>query len=420
MQSLYDLYKSGAGPSQAQASLSTWCRVYQKNWSATLLFRSAHQHTKCNLCTRLRVFRSLAKHPEQKRKVARAHELHVSRVLADRSTMHRLMRMSEQYARTNTGEQIGFIQVDGMDHAKFAIPRWTDTSKEWENRWRPFLQCIGGIFWGVCEYWFLFDCDLPKDANMQCTVLALITDDTQTRMAQKQTEFPRHLTLNTDNTPSETKNVTCFTFAAWLVFKKKVDTIDLMQGQIGHTHNEEDQRFSVARAALRRSDKLEVPTDFRDQIVKGVIPVRGRSQHAEVLTGSFDWNDFFSTMGNIRGLLTGHTETKHTKERGEEAVHFWRFMRRENVECGVPLVEWPGYEHHPDDVVLMVKFYASSTTPCTALRVFLPAALLAKSPPQCAELTEMEHSCLCLLDGIMDLVPCGGVCANASKQPSFE
>jgi len=148
MQSLFDLYELGAGPSQAQASLSPWSRVYQKKWSATLLFRSAYQHTNCNLCTRLRVSRRLAKHPEQKRKVARAHELHVSRVLAHRSTMHRLMRMSEQCGRTSTGEQVGFIQVDGMDHAKFAFPRWTETSQSWQHRWRPSFLMHQWPLWG--------------------------------------------------------------------------------------------------------------------------------------------------------------------------------------------------------------------------------------------------------------------------------
>ena len=127
LQSLFDLYKAGTGPSQAEASFATWYRVYREIWSHNLLFRSAHQHTACNLCTRLRVFRNLARHPEQKRKVVRVHEVHVSRVLADRSTMHQMMLQSEQYATTVTGEDIAFAQVDGMDHATFAIPRWADT-----------------------------------------------------------------------------------------------------------------------------------------------------------------------------------------------------------------------------------------------------------------------------------------------------
>ena len=62
--------------------------------------------------------------------------------------MQRLMGTSEHDAKMGTGKPAGFIQIDAMGHAKFAIPRWTDASKEWSDHWRPHLQCIGGIFWG--------------------------------------------------------------------------------------------------------------------------------------------------------------------------------------------------------------------------------------------------------------------------------
>ena len=149
----------------------------------------------------------------------------------------------------------------------------------------------------------------------------------------------------------------------------------------------EDQRFSVARAALRRCPKLETPSEFSEQIKQGVAPVRGRTQVCKCITASYDWQAFFSAMGNIKGLITGHTETQHTKARGEEAVHFWRFMRRENVELGVPIVEWPGYPQHPRDVVLLVKFYVSSTDTCDQLKVFLPAQVLAKLPDKPDQMT---------------------------------
>ena len=86
-------------------------------------------------------------------------------------------------------------------------------------------------------------------------------------------------------------------------------------------------------------------------------------------------------MGDIKGLVSGHTQTAKSKRSGEESVQFWRFMRRDNVEAGVPIAEWPGYPAQPSDVVLMVKFYASSPNTCGMLKVFLPAVELAKLPP---------------------------------------
>ncbi len=85
-------------------------------------------------------------------------------------------------------------------------------------------------------------------------------------------------------------------------------------------------------------------------------------------------------MGNMDGLITGHTESKRTKAAGEEAAHCWRFMRRENVQLGVPILQWPGYAQDAGDIVLLVQFYASSTKPGQMLKIFLPAVLLAKVP----------------------------------------
>ena len=75
---------------------------------------------------------------------------------------------------------------------------------------------------------------------MQCPIFAIVLDDAAERLAAKNLQQPKHLVLNTDNTPAETKNVTMFTYCAWVVYIGKADTIDLAQGQVGHTHNEED------------------------------------------------------------------------------------------------------------------------------------------------------------------------------------
>ena len=202
-----------------------------------------------------------------------------------------------------------------------------------------------------------------------------------------------HLAINTDNTAAETKkkHIQCMVYSAMIVYRHTVDTLDLVQGQIGHTHNEEDQRFSVARAALRRRGKLETPQEFLEQIQSGVRPVRGRDQHARIITGSYDWGELFSHMGNMKGLATGHTETQWTKERGQESVHFWRFQRRSSIQPAIPILEWPEFNKDPDDIILMVKLYASSRNTCDMHKVFLPACELAKLPDQPTLMTQRNE-----------------------------
>ena len=142
--------------------------------------------------------------------------------------------------------------------------------------------------------------------------------------------------VNTDNTVADTKNITCFVWAAYIVgVEKKVNSYAFGQGQVGHTHNEEDQRFSTACQLLSGRcwrESLECADDFF-RVMQQLRPIRGRSQDARVLTASRDWRRFFEEhLGNLTGLLKGHGECRYTKLRGEEAQHSWVFVRRDALD----------------------------------------------------------------------------------------
>ena len=146
--------------------------------------------------------------------------------------------------------------------------------------------------------------------------------------------------VNTDNTVAETKNITCFVWAAYIVgVEKKVDSYAYGQGQVGHTHNEEDQRFSTCVQLLSgrtERESLQCPDDFL-KATQRLKPIRGRTQDARVLTASRDWHRFFEEhLGNLDGLLKGHGESKWTKLRGEEAQHSWVFVRRDALDSEDP------------------------------------------------------------------------------------
>ena len=169
---LYELYKkaadesdcSGSGPARGLASYSTWYRVYRK-WSVVLKFRpSTSAHAGCNLCSRIKRFRTMAKSRKQAQLVSRAYAIHQSRVMRDRATFCRLFSSSEAYCRDGHvgATPVLALQLDAMDHAKFKAPRLANPSKETEALWRPSLQMIGGTTWGVSESWFLFDVTLKR------------------------------------------------------------------------------------------------------------------------------------------------------------------------------------------------------------------------------------------------------------------
>ena len=205
---------SGSRPARGLASYSTWYRVYRK-WSVVLKFRRSGQfgHAGCNLCSRIKRFRAMAKTRKQAQLVSRAYAIHQSRVMRDRATFCRLFASSEAYSRDGHvgATPVLALQLDAMDHAKFKVPRLANPCKETEALWRPPLQMIGGTTWGVSESWFLFDITLKKDANMQCTVMGIMLDEAHRALTTKNMMMPPRIFVNTDATVAETKTSLYYT-----------------------------------------------------------------------------------------------------------------------------------------------------------------------------------------------------------------
>ena len=195
---------------------------------------------------------------------------------------------------------------------------------------------------------------------------------------------------NTDSTVAEAKHSTCFVWAAYIVgVEKKVNSYAFGQGQVGHTHNEEDQRFSTCVQLLSKRcqrESLQCPDDFL-KAMQQLKPIRGREQDARVLTASRDWHRFFEEhLGNLTGLLKGHGESKWTKLRGEEAQHSWVFVRRDALDsedpeniAGLVINNAWGTDAHPGDVILLTRLYISDPQ-IHGVEVFLPAEKLALLP----------------------------------------
>ena len=90
--------------------------------------------------------------------------------------------------------------------------------------------------------------------------------------------------------------------------EKKVNSYAFGQGQVGHAHNEEDQRFSTCVQLLLgrcQRESLQCPDDFL-KAMQQLKPIRGREQDARVLTASRDWRRFFEEhLGNLDGVAEG-------------------------------------------------------------------------------------------------------------------
>ena len=132
----------------------------------------------------------------------------------------------------------------------------------------------------------------------------------------------------------------------------------------GHSHDPQDQRFSIIAATLAQCRVLQSPEDFVVTIRRGLKPIRGRPVFADILPGTWDWQQFFDDLGfNASGIAASyhHPIVCFSK----------RFLQLRDL----PKLNLPGWElevpalfkdttRHPQDVVTVS--YTHLTLPTIA------------------------------------------------------
>ena len=73
--------------------------------------------------------------------------------------------------------------------------------------------------------------------------------------------FPRNIMIQADNTTREQRNPYLLVWQAWCAQHEIHRTIGQVFYDVGHTHNEVDQRFTAVRTALSRATILQTPQD---------------------------------------------------------------------------------------------------------------------------------------------------------------
>ena len=314
---------------------------------------------------------------------------HVAENKADRAVGVRANMLAEKHARDANEEGIGQLlklTVDGMDQAKFKVPRNMASSKLWESAWRPQLHVVGVIVWGWLEIYFIMDPDMKKDSNMECTVIARSLDILKARLDRQGHHAPEDLLVNADNTTREGKNQHFCTFMAYLTGNGAQTCSQTDYLKVGHTHNEQDQRFSSMASCLSRAPVLEDTAEFRDWILMNFKAARGRELVVEVLPSTMNFQKFFAPLElEIHGLAA----TAGAKR----VCHVWRFVQREGLgghkgatswEVQVPkhLQEGCGAD---GDVILLVKEAMASTRLAQQPVAIMTAEQVKSLDPNCLE-----------------------------------
>ena len=114
-----------------------------------------------------------------------------------------------------------YMCMDGMDQAKFRVPRNTSQSKDLAGRQRPQIHCVGAIVDGLADFFYFNDFRVSKDANLQITLTARTLGVVADLLAGRPgVAMPQHLVLHSDNAAGEGKNQTVMKFCAWLVWRR--------------------------------------------------------------------------------------------------------------------------------------------------------------------------------------------------------
>ena len=165
------------------------------------------------------------------------------------------------------------------------------------------------------------------------------------------------------------------TYPRWLVATKRFTSAQLSCLMKGHTHLDQDQRFSDVGAKISSSQILECPQDFVEVIKEKVKGSKGRLVHAETVGGTHFWSDWFENLGVD---VHGHT--------GPDAPHVFRFVRCCDLLDGGPdslivdRAHWPlAMEAHEGDVLILVGLERSGII-ARVIRMGLSLRLLGHIP----------------------------------------
>jgi hypothetical protein len=202
-----------------------------------------------------------------------------------------------------------------------------------------------------------------KDSNLELTALSIALDRSHEILHGRGLSMPDHLSLAYDKTSREGKNQDMAMWMAWLVCSGKFRSVQDGNGQVGHTHNKLDQRFSVVAALLKRQGVLQTPEDFMTVIQQYIHPGGNRQLVVGKIEASWNWQKWWEPLGlTLKDIAATHN--------APDMGHSKRFVARKDLPLlGLKLLpEWvevvpavnQGQVQSPMDVLMLSKEFWSS------------------------------------------------------------
>lgn len=220
-----------------------------------MTFRPVSQHHECATCIRHRAMvRALSGHSNARAAQQRLFYDHLRQQHLDRICYWTMRAESRDRSMPSVT-----VVTDGMDQAKFALPRHEAMrSKEFAQFMRPRLHISCAIAHGWLIVFQISPPDLPKDGNASIELISHVLSMLKDRGAH----LPSlRVTVQSDNTCRECKNSLMVRFLASLTSSRTVGSCALSCLRAGHSHEDIDQIFGQLARWILRWKVLETPCD---------------------------------------------------------------------------------------------------------------------------------------------------------------
>ncbi|KAL3694871.1 hypothetical protein R1sor_008522 [Riccia sorocarpa] len=203
----------------------------------------------------------------------------------------------------DTPKDCAYIQIDGMDQKKTALPHFSKQPKYVDGAALVGVHLVGAmVFHGKMQTRaFLTYNNIKSYSNLTITVLHKI-------LLEWEGPLPPTLYLQLDNIVRENKNNILFAYLAMLLDRNIFSKIKLGFLLVGHTHDFVDQMFSRFSQALRRENAFTM-SRLRSVIQNSYDPKLITS----VILQTWDFKNFIETEPKLFRTLNDITHNQQYK-----------------------------------------------------------------------------------------------------------
>ncbi len=351
---------------EAVASFNTFLRAFKHCETQKILrIRNVGNHPTCDQCVGYKKQLRLARWPRERHKILEQYSKHIRCQWLDRQAYENACNISLNLRAAlregNRMERMAWsasqicLAVDGMDQAKFRVPRIFCKTHELEKVVRPALHVQGAWAHGFGYHLAVMDADMRKDTNNNVEVISGMLEQIQVTHGA----LPLGLHLQQDNTCRECKNQKVIKWACKLVALGVFQWITFGYLIVGHTHENLDGTFGQIAVRLSRrefDDDADVVSILSKLLAGlGIDPASQHASRAYKCDVSADWETWWD---EIPVRLTHMT--------GPGSPHQFRICLRKDLgnsevgsaETDVPAQPFPGSPPpQANDVMLVSKAY---------------------------------------------------------------